>query len=91
MEAARAVLAGRSFTEGEEDPFEGLGPKEIQEYIDKALQGVSHSDPFEVRALTVHLKCASGNSWSACIALDSAKLLTLPLCELGTMLTFFRC
>ena len=48
LEAARAVLAGRSFTEGEEDPFEGLGPQEIQAYIDKALQGVSHSDPFEV-------------------------------------------
>lgn len=47
LEAARAVLAGRSFTEGEEDPFEGLGPQEIQAYIDKALQGVSHSDPFE--------------------------------------------
>ena len=49
LEAARAVLAGRSFTEGEEDPFEGLGPHEIQAYIDKALDGVSHSDPFEVR------------------------------------------
>jgi len=49
LEAARAVLAGRSFTEGEEDPFEGLGPQEIQAYIDKALDGVSHSDPFEVR------------------------------------------
>ena len=48
LEAARAVLAGRSFTEGEEDPFEGLGPQEIQAYIDKALAGVSHSDPFEV-------------------------------------------
>ena len=48
MEAARAVLAGRSFTEGEEDPFEGLGPQEIQAYIDKALQGVTNSDPFEV-------------------------------------------
>ncbi|DBA85480.1 TPA: hypothetical protein ACH3X2_000427 [Trebouxia sp. C0005] len=47
LEAARAVLAGRSFTEGEEDPFEGLGPQEIQAYIDKALDGVSHSDPFE--------------------------------------------
>ena len=49
MAAARAVLAGRSFTEGEDDPFEGLGPQEIQAYIDKALEGVSHSDPFEVQ------------------------------------------
>ena len=48
MEAARAVLAGRSFTEGEDDPFEGLGPQEIQAYIDKALEGIPHSDPFEV-------------------------------------------
>ena len=48
LAAARAVLAGRSFTEGEDDPFEGLGPQEIQAYIDKALEGVSHSDPFEV-------------------------------------------
>lgn len=54
LEAARAVLAGRSFTEGEEDPFEGLGPQEIQAYIDKALQGVSHSDPFEVGVLHCH-------------------------------------
>lgn len=53
LEAARAVLAGRSFTEGEEDPFEGLGPQEIQTYIDKALDGVSHSDPFEVRLSAV--------------------------------------
>lgn len=53
LEAARAVLAGRSFTEGEEDPFEGLGPQEIQAYIDKALDGVSHSDPFEVRPSAV--------------------------------------
>ncbi len=53
LEAARAVLAGRSFTEGEEDPFEGLGPQEIQAYIDKALDGVSHSDPFEVRLSAV--------------------------------------
>lgn len=49
MEAARAVLAGRSFTEGEDDPFEGLGPQEIQAYIDKALEGISHTDPFEVQ------------------------------------------
>lgn len=47
LAAARAVLAGRSFTEGEDDPFEGLAPKEIQTYIDKALEGVSHTDPFE--------------------------------------------
>lgn len=48
MAAARAVLAGRSFTEEEDDPFEGLGPQEIQAYIDKALEGVSQTDPFEV-------------------------------------------
>ena len=54
MEAARAVLAGRSFTEGEEDPFEGLGPQEIQAYIDKALQGVSNADPFEVSQCQEH-------------------------------------
>ena len=48
MEAARAILAGRSFTEGDDDPFEGLGPKEIQEYIDKAVQGATRDDPFEV-------------------------------------------
>lgn len=48
MEAARAILAGRSFTEGDDDPFEGLPPKEIQEYIDKAVQGATRDDPFEV-------------------------------------------
>ena len=48
MAAARAVLAGRSFTEQDNDPFEGLGPQEIQAYIDKALEGVSQTDPFEV-------------------------------------------
>lgn len=48
-------MAGRSFTDGEEDPFEGLGPQEIQAYIDKALDGVSHSDPFEVRPTAVAL------------------------------------
>ena len=48
MAAARAVLAGRSFTEEEDDPFEGLGPQEIQAYIDKALEGISQTDPFEV-------------------------------------------
>ncbi len=47
------MLAGRSSTEWEEDPFEGLGPQEIQAYIDKALDGVSHSDPFEVRPTAV--------------------------------------
>ena len=49
MAAARAVLAGRSFTEEEDDPFEGLGPQEIQAYIDKALEGISQTDPFEVK------------------------------------------
>ena len=34
--------------DGDDDPFEGLGPKEIQEYIDKVLQGASRDDPFEV-------------------------------------------
>ena len=53
MAAARAVLAGRSFTEGEDDPFEGLGPQEIQAYIDKALEGISHTDPFEVCCIQV--------------------------------------
>ena len=48
LEAARAILAGRSFVDGDDDPFEGLGPKEIQEYIDKVLQGASRDDPFEV-------------------------------------------
>lgn len=49
LEAARAILAGRSFVDGDDDPFEGLGPQEIQEYIDKVLQGASRDDPFEVR------------------------------------------
>lgn len=49
MAAARAVLAGRSFTEEEDDPFDGLGPQEIQAYIDKALEGVSQTDPYEVK------------------------------------------
>lgn len=65
LEAARAVLAGRSFTEGEEDPFEGLGPQEIQAYIDKALDGVSHSDPFEVRPSAVAIYAVTSNVFGA--------------------------
>lgn len=62
LEAARAVLAGRSFTEWEEDPFEGLGPQEIQAYIDKALDGVSHSDPFEVRPTAVAVDAVANDT-----------------------------
>ncbi|KAK9834190.1 hypothetical protein WJX81_006967 [Elliptochloris bilobata] len=46
LAAARLALAGGTFAE-DEDPFEGLTPREIQEYVAKATDGASASDPFE--------------------------------------------
>ncbi|KAK9801898.1 hypothetical protein WJX73_009419 [Symbiochloris irregularis] len=45
-QAARAVLAGKSFTEAG-DVFEGLTPQEIQEYVAEATNGATSQDPFE--------------------------------------------
>lgn len=56
MEARRAaampeLLRGRSFLAGEDDPFEGWSPKQIQAFVDerrKVGAGLS-DDPYEVR------------------------------------------
>ncbi|KAK9808753.1 hypothetical protein WJX72_003037 [[Myrmecia] bisecta] len=44
---ARMVLAGKSLLDDSKDAFEGLSPKEIQQYVDKATGGAKSSDPFE--------------------------------------------
>lgn len=44
--AARALLAGRSFNEGD-DLFDGLSPREIQDYIAGATKGATSEDPYE--------------------------------------------
>ena len=54
QQSARLVLAGRSFIEGE-DPFEGLTPAQIEEYVQKATGGAKASDPFEVSNSAAHI------------------------------------
>ena len=47
---ARAILAGNtSFINDNADVFEGLSPTEIEEYVAKATEGATSSDPFEAR------------------------------------------
>ncbi|CAL8470149.1 g9691 [Coccomyxa elongata] len=46
LQRARMVLAGHAFTD-DDDPFEGLTPQEIQQYVLTATQGASAEDPFE--------------------------------------------
>ena len=47
---ARAILAGNtSFINDNTDVFEGLSPTEIEEYVAKATEGATSSDPFEVQ------------------------------------------
>ncbi|CAL5218668.1 g375 [Coccomyxa viridis] len=45
-ERARLLLAGHSMAE-DDDPFEGLTPQEIEQYVQKETAGASHTDPFE--------------------------------------------
>lgn len=46
QEKARRVLIGGSMLEDEEDPFDGLSPEEIEEYVQQAT-GANMKDPFE--------------------------------------------
>ncbi|EIE25925.1 hypothetical protein COCSUDRAFT_60929 [Coccomyxa subellipsoidea C-169] len=46
LQKARMVLAGQPFTD-DDDPFEGLTPQEIQQYVQTATEGASSEDPFE--------------------------------------------
>ncbi|KAK9859826.1 hypothetical protein WJX84_006638 [Apatococcus fuscideae] len=45
MRAARLMLAGQP--PPADDPFDGLTPQEIQQYVDKATNGATSEDPFE--------------------------------------------
>jgi hypothetical protein len=70
---ARAILAGNtSFINDNADVFEGLSPTEIEEYVAKATQGATSSDPFEV-VITVHC-CVSWCSmcWPVAPAMHAA-------------------
>ena len=75
LAAARDMLEGRRqhFAEGEDDPFEGMSPQQIQQVIDSqraALDAQRESerqaqreasasdDPFDVR-LGLHFSCAA--------------------------------
>ena len=44
---ARAVLAGRSMIDDEEDLFDGLTPEEIQAYVAQSTGGAGADDPYE--------------------------------------------
>ncbi|KAK2076941.1 hypothetical protein QBZ16_005169 [Prototheca wickerhamii] len=46
-ERARLILAGRSLLETDEDPFDGLTPQEIANYVQEVTGGANASDPFE--------------------------------------------
>lgn len=45
---ARAVLAGKSVTASEVDPFEGLTPRQIEKYVQETT-GATMDDPFDVK------------------------------------------
>lgn len=53
--AARVVLSGRSWVAHEEDPFDGMSPKQIVDFIKK--HNIDPSDPFEVHGLV------DGHGW----------------------------
>eukprot|EP00877_Chromochloris_zofingiensis_P002059 jgi/Chrzof1/11854/Cz06g12140.t1 len=44
-ERMRSILMGRHFIEGKEDPFEGMSPKQIQDFVNKS--GINVDDPLE--------------------------------------------
>ncbi len=39
------LMADKSFMEGEDDPFDGMSPQQIQEFIESS--GIDVKDPFE--------------------------------------------
>lgn len=49
--AARAALVGTQGFHIDDDPFEGLSPEEIQEYVQQQT-GASDDDPFEVSKIS---------------------------------------
>lgn len=51
-EIARAVLAGKSLTSADVDPFDGLTPRQIERYVQETT-GASSDDPYEVRFIAL--------------------------------------
>ena len=46
-EVARAVLAGKSLTSADVDPFDGFTPRQIERFVEETT-GASVDDPYEV-------------------------------------------